>query len=1757
MLKKALATMLSLCMVGNSLPMPRYDVFANTVNITSANNIHFTDVSTDSWYYNSVIKAVEKGLFAGTSDSTFSPTDSMTRGMFVTVIGRMMNIDVSKYSGSSFSDVKGNEYYAPYVQWALENGITYGVSEDLFAPNQTIDREQMISLTSRLYDVYDISYDKVTDTLPNDLDSISNYAKEYVIKMWQAQILHGDNLGNFNPKNNATRAEAATYLLENLTIIDKHFNNSNIDLTISTSTEITDEDENEDENEDEKSSASSGGSSASSGGFSGSSGGSGNSNSGSSQPEVEPEIESETLIIPTYTVTFNTNGGDSISNIKVKDGQLLETIPLGNRDGYIFVGWYQDEDFLVQFDATVPIIENISLYALYILDEIGNSQTFGFIESAEIIEVSDLYSYTIDIVSEISLTENEFKNEISITDDNLNVRDEEYTITIANDPITNITTYTLSMDSGFIAGEVYKINLENDDLFFFEDLETIRSISLITEKDDVLNLSLNDSITYIDFADITNIKLVEDIENIDSNNGLTTESMDFGGEGTFEYDDATIELSIGDIVSIYSGTKPSEREEGVDYTRDSVAYLEVVSVSGAEVAYVCADMIDVMFIPDFHPVSLNNITDEFDNTVSLTNINETEQNIIIDQDYFDYSDGSMADMGFDIDTVLDAGDFIVAYEGSELYLAESFKTVEVVSFIEDDDNFIITIKEVQREDALSSLEFNNNQTLDPEYIEEIIDEEAIALKIREQVEDSRFIEEAVEYLTIVALETDEVQSFIANASDKKVIISDPEFKEEVSADADKGTISVLIGIAFDIEIKLSDLQSMFIEVGLVFTEEIKIVLNASGEAVWENKYIIPYISDYIAKANADIYTDIKIELKATANIKSKDEETGEEEETEVDIQESIENLGDAEELDNEFYQMYAELVQAEIEYITLLDLDLFEINTSIDPYGIIKLNLDVDFVVGTSASAALGVIVTYEEANRYSFTIKILSAEASNTKTILTRPTIDFKAYIMGRIGVQAGLEVELAVGLISTKANSVGVQVDVGLFCEIMGLAYYHANYDILSKKLTTDYSGGLYIEVGAYLVIDFLAQVGNGHYAYNPNLYNYREPFLTFGLRKMAFDFEEETDEEIKLSYDKNTLSYNVDLSPAMKVLDLVTGVQESNDYSNDYFEVLYSGEAFTVDKKGNTISLSSDFDEDIANEILTLKFIPQALSFNSNTLTKTYELDWFNVNENGYYLTIETNNGVEIDDLHYYYTNELSALPDDLEKEGFSFAGWYLDEEFTQPFTYTTMPAKNITAYAKWNGIYSVTLDPNGGRFVDSSNDTEEISVIFDELYGDYLLEVSKEETEDTINIYLHGWHTEATVSDGVYLITGKTKVSINEDHKLYAIWGSEPLLQFNQGATLDYTVVGDNNIYIEPLAQGVDFSGDAYAIEYGLGSSSDTDNNSWVWQESNQMMNLPTDKTYYISARLKEDTDIIADVIRNTISLSDIEAPSEDTAVNNDNEFTFEIEIKTQDILYAGTNSDNVYARLGANNETAVNLDSIYQLSGSEGFQRNDNDIADLKHTEGIDALNSSLYINFAASGWFSDWDCDWAKVSIYKIGEKIAETEKINIDKTFKKKTDYFKTDLSFTRVIEALGDFNEVFEDVSLTADNTELLEFKFNGEIEDQFMYYSNIYNTGFAPTMTVSINDITGDSISSLEDVDISNYNNCFVSKVDTIIIDQEKTYSVMEEFGHDTIELKVKLTFENAIIKNTDDNYVTKTFTITKGSIENGGADNGATE
>jgi len=177
-------------------------------------NSTFTDIPENAWYYDAVNFVLQRGLFEGTTDTTFEPESPVTRAMFVTILGRLNQVDQAAYPGSSFNDVPTGQWYSAYVEWAAQNGIVKGYSGNQFLPNTEITREELCAMLARYCEYAGIELPQLVGAANfADNDQIGDWAKAYVNAAQVAKLVQGMENNLFNPSENASRAQVAAILM--------------------------------------------------------------------------------------------------------------------------------------------------------------------------------------------------------------------------------------------------------------------------------------------------------------------------------------------------------------------------------------------------------------------------------------------------------------------------------------------------------------------------------------------------------------------------------------------------------------------------------------------------------------------------------------------------------------------------------------------------------------------------------------------------------------------------------------------------------------------------------------------------------------------------------------------------------------------------------------------------------------------------------------------------------------------------------------------------------------------------------------------------------------------------------------------------------------------------------------------------------------------------------------------------------------------------------------------------------------------------------------------------------------------------------------------------------------------------------------------------------------------------------------------------------------------------------------------------------
>ena len=172
------------------------------------NKVSFIDVPDTAWYREAVYFLAARGITAGTAENTFSPDQTLTRGQFITLLLRAYGIKGDEKSQDNFSDA-GNTYYTGYLAAAKRLGISNGVGEHKFAPEQPITRQEMVTLLFNALSVLNKLPDSTSDKTLNDFidaNIIASYAKNAMSYLVETGVIGGSN-GKLEPTNAANRAE--------------------------------------------------------------------------------------------------------------------------------------------------------------------------------------------------------------------------------------------------------------------------------------------------------------------------------------------------------------------------------------------------------------------------------------------------------------------------------------------------------------------------------------------------------------------------------------------------------------------------------------------------------------------------------------------------------------------------------------------------------------------------------------------------------------------------------------------------------------------------------------------------------------------------------------------------------------------------------------------------------------------------------------------------------------------------------------------------------------------------------------------------------------------------------------------------------------------------------------------------------------------------------------------------------------------------------------------------------------------------------------------------------------------------------------------------------------------------------------------------------------------------------------------------------------------------------------------------------------
>ena len=192
--------------------MPDGDVRVSTRFVRDTGALPFNDVKPGDWFYEYVAYVYNNGIMDGVDSGVFSPNTATTRGMVVTVLYRLYG-EPAVRGGSGFTDVAPGAYYADAVAWASNAGIVNGTSATTFSPNDLVTREQFAAMLYR-YMQYTGADTSARASLSGfaDAGKVSTYAADALAWAVAEGVLNGRSATEIAPQGNCTRAEVAAMI---------------------------------------------------------------------------------------------------------------------------------------------------------------------------------------------------------------------------------------------------------------------------------------------------------------------------------------------------------------------------------------------------------------------------------------------------------------------------------------------------------------------------------------------------------------------------------------------------------------------------------------------------------------------------------------------------------------------------------------------------------------------------------------------------------------------------------------------------------------------------------------------------------------------------------------------------------------------------------------------------------------------------------------------------------------------------------------------------------------------------------------------------------------------------------------------------------------------------------------------------------------------------------------------------------------------------------------------------------------------------------------------------------------------------------------------------------------------------------------------------------------------------------------------------------------------------------------------------------
>lgn len=1244
MSKRWISLLLVLCLVFSLLPASAAaseagaDVAqpeAGAPEKTAAHN-PFADVSEGAWYYGDVLFVYENGIFNGVSGTEFAPGSSMSRAMFVTVLGRMAGVQTEKYSGGTgFADVGANTYYAPYVAWAVKYGITNGTGLNTFSPDAPITRQEMAVFFVRYFETFDIDYGADSGdagSVPADLGTVAEWAKDSVVKLWHAGLLNGDGV-SFDPTSRATRAQAAAICRRACNAVDEW------------------------------------------------------------RSEIVRQEEPDDY----YSVAFY-DGSRRIATLRTLKGEPLGRVPTveqSSRAGAILIGYYKDREFTRPFYADEPVTRDMSVYAKY--QEMESTEILNFTSFAQMDMEPDL-SFTIRRVSGSAAYNNAAT--LTVKDGSAPVRllftpvlsevPEPDATAAENSPETEtepapepepvVIACTVSAEGGFNRGCSYELTLA-DGWIFDGKPETIRTASFSIFKKAVDNMGMSSDIKYLEDTDaiiytVSGKAYAVLTSALAAESGVISYKSDKPDEPAPETgsDEATTyagttdagfpELAAGDILCVYTGTHPDERTAGISkgcldgsVLLDPAVYVEVTSVGDGKIGFKPLEEDDrssLYDVPDNFPLIVGQ--EEFPTgTTGTAYIGSLD--ISMYEQMLGKTDGNLTYAK----TKVNVGDFVTLYTGAitaenDLYFGQ------ITAY--DETSGAITYTKTTKQTILESMELYAPIDLDGDDLITGKQKQELIEAVEEQLDESGFGEQAAQMLAELVIATDEFQNDPVISGllgpDENGIYTAEAMKSLASAlklDTGSTTVSVDlitkgsqlhfsggVQLAVNVSAKInapignSLSNTLSIDLDGTFIEEVYVKPTVKGSLVTKEILFIPVPIGVELGASIDVknYTAIRFDAEISTHDNSGVLYSSS---ISSDLQDMLKASGGKKGLSNDYQssltalmERYSELLRQETDWITLIEEPIFKgVEVGVKAIGI---GIEGSFVVKTDMSIAIGSRLEYETGKRYSFWFRVglFTPTAGSSTMDLIDESFAFQFYVMGKLGVRAGVKLLLYVQIGGGKLAKAGVSAELGPYIKLYGFFIYEVSKyrpkNTNNWKYSEQMAGALYLEFGLYFTLGFEASALSV-FEYSKDFLDEEIPLLTAGDSRYyyGFNYNPGEDEYVVIRDDGEVappvdekgeeLKYYSMVLPdgvrEMTYMTLNTGYRGYESLPLDRYNFTVSNPNFTFDNAAGRVSVTVPNEKTHFMQCgLTTTYLYGKLAFSNYDMSVTVPLVWTDLNE-----------------------------------------------------------------------------------------------------------------------------------------------------------------------------------------------------------------------------------------------------------------------------------------------------------------------------------------------------------------------------------------------------------------------------------------------------------------------------------------------------------------------------------------------------------------